>query len=414
MFILSDLLRYTLTDGQQSAKLTDVTVDPTAGDNPPVTGILWRDRHEGLLSLPWEAVRSIDRRARQIRVADLTAGAPISAEGLGCAVLVRRDILDAMVLDLQSRRATRLNDLWLSEENGLLRLDEADLGSLAIVRRVTQGRLARRSHDRVPWKYIEFLRGNPQDALAAGDYHERIARLPTGEIAQLLQPLPYLHATEMIALLPERVAAKTMEAMPPQRQVQVFEELSEERGARLLALMRPDLAADLVGYLPPDAAETYLGRLDDTARARIVALLHYPENTAGGIMTNDIVVTLADLRIEEIDDNLRERLKEPDFVNFIYLVDDVAPARLQGVVSLRDIVTARPTERLRDLMNPYLITVGALDSADVAARRVIDSQLVALPVIDGAGRIVGAITVDAAIARVAPGAWRAEAPKVFA
>ncbi|MFN8483784.1 MAG: CBS domain-containing protein [Anaerolineae bacterium] len=414
MFILSDLLRYTVSDGEQRAKLSDFRVDPTAGDNPPVTGVLWRDRRAGLLSLSWDAVRGMDRRAREIRVESLAAGAVLSPDDLARAVLLKRDILDAMVLDLQSRRATRLNDLWLSLDDGRLRLDEADLGSLAILRRVTRGHLARRSHDRVPWKYIEFLRGAPQEALDAGDYHERIARLPPGEIVQLLQALPYLHATEMIALLPECVAAKTVEAMPPERQVQVFEELPQERGARLLSRMRPDLAADLVGYLAPDVAETYLGRLEDDARARIVALLRYPENTAGGIMTNDIVITLADLTIEQIDDNLRQRLKEPDFVNFIYLVDDGATGRLQGVVSLREIVTARPTERLRDLMNPYLITVYALDPADVAARRVIDSQLVALPVIDQEGRIVGAITVDAAIARVAPGAWRAEAPKVFA
>jgi len=244
--------------------------------------------------------------------------------------------------------------------------------------------------------------------------HERIARLPTGEIAQLLQPLPYLHAAEMVALLPERVAAKTMEAMTPERQLQVFEELPEEHAGRLLSLMRPDLAADLLGYLDPAAAEKCLSHLRDAARVRILDLLHYPDNTAGGIMTNDIIITLADLYVGDIDDNLRERLKEPDFVNFIYLIDTPDRARLQGVVSLREIVIAQPDQSLRDLMNPYLITVNVLESADVAARRVIDSQLVALPVVDDRGRILGAITVDAAIARVAPGAWRAEAPRVFA
>ncbi len=414
MFILSDLLRSSLTDGEHKARLADFTVDPTAGDNPQVTGVLWRDRSVGMMSLPWEAVRGIDRRAGQIRVESLAAGKPLSDDDLTRAVLLKRDILDAMVVDLQGRRATRLNDLWLSLDGGQLRLDEADLGSLAILRRVTRGWLGRRSHDRVPWKNIEFLRGNPQEALDAGDYHERITRLPTGEIAQLLQPLPYLHAAEMVAMLPDRVAAKTMEAMTPERQLQVFEEMPEDYGARLLSFMRPDLAADLLGYLEPEAAEKYLSHLGEDARVRILDLLHYPDNTAGGIMTNDIIITLADLYVGDIDDNLRQRLKEPDFVNFIYLIDTPERARLQGVVSLREIVTARPDERLRDLMNPYLITVYVLESADVAARRVIDSQLVALPVIDEDGCVVGAITVDAAIARVAPSAWRAEAPRVFA
>ena len=414
MFILSDLLRYSLTDGEHTVKLADLCVDPTAGDNPPVTNVLWRERSTGTLSLPWEAVRGIDPRRKRIRVESLAAGQPLADADLARAVLLKRDILDAMVVDLQSRRATRLNDLWLSLDEGQLRLDEADLGSLAILRRVTRGWLGRRSHDRVPWKYIEFLRGDPDEALAAQDFHERIARLPTGEIAQLLQPLPYLHAAEMVALLPERVAAKTMEAMTPERQLQVFEELPEERGAQLLSRMRPDLAADLLGYLEPAAAEKYLSHLRDAARVRILDLLHYPDNTAGGIMTNDIIITLADLYVGDIDDNLRERLKEPDFVNFISLIDTPERARLQGVVSLREIVTARPDERLRDLMNPYLITIYVLESADVAARRVIDSQLVALPVVDDVGRILGAVTVDAAIARVAPSAWRAEAPRVFA
>ena len=145
----------------------------------------------------------------------------------------------------------------------------------------------------------------------------------------------------------------------------------------------------------------------------MIDLLRYPEDTAAGIMTNDVVTALASLTVGEARRTLADRLRDPDFVYFVYVVDDGERRRLRGVLTLRDLLTADERCRLEEIMDRYLVTVHALEPADAAAQRVTDSHLAAVPVVGDEGQLLGAITVDAAIAQIAPQAWSAQAPRVF-
>lgn len=371
------------------------------------------------MSLSWDRLESIDWRARRFHVADLGADAvPVDATATASeGVLLRRDILDALMLDLQNRRATRANDLALKlDEHGKrLRLVAADTSVIAMLRRITHGRAGRRVVERklYDWKYIEFLRGDPAAVHAGAGYQRRITHLPAGEIARLVDALPYLHAAELLTLLPDKLAADTLESMSAHRQLQVFEELAEPQGVALLSLMAPDLAADLIGRLHTEDARSLLNALAPAPSARIVELLRYPEDTVGSIMTNDVLTVPVSLTAAEARVALRERLREPDFIFFIYIVDDAASRRLRGVVTLRSLITAADDARIEDLMNPYVVTLYALDPARDAAYRVLNSHLVALPVTGREGRLLGAVTIDAAMSLVVPAHWTAEAVRVF-
>jgi len=111
---------------------------------------------------------------------------------------------------------------------------------------------------------------------------------------------------------------------------------------------------------------------------------------------------------------LYDQLKAPDFVYFIYVVEADAPHRLCGVVTLRDLLVVEEERVLRDVMRPYLVTLTPLEPASVAAYRLLTSGLSALPVVGHAGQLLGVVTIDAAVAQVAPASWRAQAPRVFA
>ncbi len=415
MVLLSEVRRCDLVDGQgRRARLRDLAVDLSTGDYPTVTRLVvrWPDREQR--TLPWAAVEATDWRARRVRVADLAAAKPADPGALERAVLLRRDIVDALVLDLGQRSALRANDLELREEGGRLVLSAADVGALAVLRRLFLGRLGLRArpvlHD---WKEIEFLRGDIEAARSGADYHRRIAHLPPGQIANLTEAVPYLHAAELLTLLPDPVAADVLEAMTAERQLQVFEELDEAQASSLLALMAPNVAADLVGRLQPEEARRALERLPAPRRERVIDLLRYPADTAAGIMTNDVVTAPPDLTVGEARRTLADRLRDPDFVYFVYVVDDEASRRLRGVLTLRDLLVAEEGRRLEEVMYRHLVTVHALEPADAAAQRVTDSHLAALPVVGREGRLLGAITVDAAIAQIAPQAWSAQAPRVF-
>jgi len=261
---------------------------------------------------------------------------------------------------------------------------------------------------------VEFLRGDPEAVKSEAGQHLRISRLPPGEIARLAAPLPYLHAAELITLLADHKAADTLEAMTPERQLQVFEELSEDQALRLLALMAPDLAADLVGRLQTLTMRHYLEGLPRKQAERIIELLRYPEDTVGGIMTNDLVYACGDLTVAEARKTLREPLKEPDFVYIIYIVNDEKSRRLRGLISLRNLITAADEKRLEEIMDPYVTTLRPLDLAYDNAYRVINSHMAGLPVVGEEGQLLGVVTVDAAVAQVAPISWSTLAPRIFA
>lgn len=414
MVMFSQLLRCDITDEQGGqAKLLDLSVALLDSDYPPVTRLFFNNERKKH-SLPWDQVQSIDLEACRIQVKDLKASDPLVGGSLGKDVLLGDDVLDALVLDLQNRQATRANDLWLEGDENRLELRAADTGLHGFLRRLSGGRYVRISKEALcDWKYVEFLRGDP-DAVRNGEgYHLRVARLPPGEIARLTDMLPYLHAAELITLLPDAKAVDALEVLSPERQLQVFEELEEKQALELLNLMAPDIAADLLGRLPTKLMRRYLERLPEKESARLIELLRYPEDTVGGIMTNDAIYASAGLTVAEAREKLKEPLKTPDFVFIVYVVDNDKSRRLRGLISLRNILTADDEQRLEEIMDPYLTTLNPLGSATEAAYRVIDSHMAALPVVGEDGKLLGLVTVDAAIIQVAPPNWRTQAPRIF-
>jgi magnesium transporter len=404
MVMLSNLLRFRLVDERgREARLEDASIAHLEGDYPLVTRLLFRTENGGGKSLPWSAVSSIEWPARRIHVADLEAGSTVSSAPLRDEALLARDVMDALVLDLQNRRATRANDLCLEEEDGHLLLRSADTSASAVLRRLSRGLYRHVSKSTLyDWRYVEFLRGDPQAARHEAGKHLRITRLPPGEIASLTSQIPYLHAAELLILLPDPLAADTLESMSAERQLQVFEELDEEQSTRLLSLMAPDNAADLVGRLNLEEMRRHLHRLPKGKSERIIELLRYPEDTVGGIMTNDMVFAPRNLTVAQARAALRERLKEPDFVFYVYAVESEESQKLTGLLSLRNLLTEDDDRPLEDIMDPFVSTLNPLDSALTAAYRVIDSGLAAMPVVGQEGKLIGLVTIDIAVEQITP------------
>ena len=403
-----------LDDGGGRHALADIAVALLKSDYPAVTHFLYRNSEGQQMMLPWHAVKDIDWRRAQINVSSFDSAQSVTEESLQRVVLLRRDVLDALLLDLHNRRATRANDLWLEEEKDKLVLKAADTGSLAILRRLSHGLFgsgpSRASYD---WKYIEFLRGDPHAVRDGAGYHMRIKRLPPGEIAGLCNLLPYLHAAELLTLLPDAVAAETLAAMMPDRQVQVFGEVEDKQAVRLLARMRANDAANLLRRLTVELTKSFLDRLPTARSEKLVELLRYPEATIGGIMTNDLVVLALDQTIREARLRLHECLKQTDFTHFLYVVESEANLLLRGTTSLQDLIVTDDERRLDEIMNSYVTTLDPLEPADAGAYRVLNSHLAAMPVIGREKRLLGIVTVDAAVMRVAPQSWTVQAPKIF-
>ncbi|HEY1294342.1 MAG TPA: CBS domain-containing protein [Chloroflexota bacterium] len=412
MVMLSDFLRFRLRDRHsRTGRISDLIVDLATEYASAQSLVVRHGRPRRTVILPWSAVESIDWRRRQVTVSDLQSAVTEPSSG---ASLAGRDIMDALIVDVGKRHTLRANDLWFREEDGRLWLAGADESPWAVVRRLARGWLGRGAERRlVDWKDLEFLRGDPAAAREGHDYHRQITRLQPAEIARLLNALPYLHAAELLTLIDDPVAADTLEIMSPERQTQVIQVLELDRAARLLSLMAPDLAADLLGYLAPDRAQRFLQQISAPKRDLIVELLRYPDDTAGGIMTNQLVLVRGSETVGDARQQLKDYISSPDFANYLYVIDSDDERHLEGVVSLREFAVADDDTSIGSLMRTEITSIDALEPARTAARKLADRELAALPVTSRDGRLLGAVTVDAALAQLAPATWRDQQPRVF-
>lgn len=399
MVMFTELLRFRIEDRKgRKAPLADLSIALLEDDYPPVTDVLFS--HEGELhKVDRSDVSAIDARDRVMRIGDLDSSVPAGDDN---DVRLARDLMDALVLDLLGRRTTRVCDLWLADEDGALRLKGADTGLAALLRRVTRGLIGRPRLDALfDWKYVELLRGDPSAVDNGAGYRLRINRLPAGEIARLADYVPYLHAAELLKLLPDEKAADVLQAMSVERQLQVIEELDEDEAVDLLRRMSPDLATDLVGRLHIDTMRRYITKLPPDKREKILELLRYPPDSVGGVMLNDLITFPIGMPVREAHKTVHERIRATEFVSLIFVVDESPMGKLRGSLSLRELLAADPDASLEDLMDPYLETLDPYESASEAAHRIIGGQLEAMPV-TSQGRLIGAMTISAAVSLLVP------------
>jgi hypothetical protein len=403
MAMLSELLRFEATDANgKTMRLSDLGIGLLDHDYPPVTH-LYFDLKEGPLRLPWTEVTDFDKPGKGITVRDFSIAETFKDEDLKDEVLLKRDVLDGLIIDLLGRRTTRVSDLELLPDEGELRLRAVDAGLSAMLRRITRGfyRGARRS-DLYDWKYVEFLRGNPEAVESGAGYRLRIGRLTGGEIAQLAELLPYLHSAELLTLLPDDKAAGAFQKMSLERQQQVIEEFDEDQAVELLSRMSPDLATDLIGRLEVGTVKRFLKAMPGKQRDRIIKLLQFPEDSVGGVMVNNIVCFGRRTSASTAQEKLKVHSRNGELISIIFVTESSESTVLVGTVAIRSLLDAddRPLE---DIMDPFVATLNPFDSASDAAYRLIGAQLSAMPVTDPDGFLLGAMTLDAAIGLTVPG-----------
>lgn len=393
-------------------RLIDLRVPSSLGANLPIIDQL-KIRRRGSKSqfIDSHQIQNIDWAASEILIADAREGPRDDGGDPKDRLWLKRDVLDAMVLELPRRRATRVSDLWLRFSEKGLEVFGADLSYRGLLRRF--GLPIDRRNDQacvIEWSQIAYI---PEEAPDQAAELSRLSAIPPGEIALMLAEIAYPEAVTLLGMLPEKISADVLEILPRVKQVQLFEELDKDLSDRLLALMAPNDCADVLGHLPVDEALRKLEQLPPQHRDRILDLLRYPPGTVGGIMTNDVISTPMDATIGETRRRLQEKLKEPDFIHFLYIVDDEKSKRLRGVLTIRRLLTEKETASIEDVMADCVTVLQPLDSASTGAWRVLASNLAALPVVGNDHKLLGVVTVDAAVAEVASAAWAGQSPRIF-
>lgn len=179
---------------------------------------------------------------------------------------------------------------------------------------------------------------------------------------------------------------------PLEMQLAMVDGAGREPMADLIEEMSSDDRTDLLRRLPEPVRDSLLRLVDEADRKDIAKLIRYPEDTAGALMTTDYAWLPANVTVEEALSRLRLQAPDKETIYYVYIVND--HRRLQGVVSLRDLVMASRRAILSDLMETRVFSVKDTDDRDTVAREFGEYDLIAMPVVDADGRLVGIITAD--------------------
>ncbi len=215
-------------------------------------------------------------------------------------------------------------------------------------------------------------------ALHAADQADVIAQLEPSLRAPMLPRIPRETMAQILAFLKEELRQS------------VVAELEPTDLAPLLDQVDRDVAADILRGLPSERAEATLAAM--STAAEVTPLLRHADESAGGRMTSDFVSLHRAWTVDQALAYLRRTKPDAEQAYYLYVVDD--GHRLEGVVSLRELVVATPEERIGDLMAPEVVSVGATEDQDEVARRVQRYNFVALPVVDEQRQLIGVISVD--------------------
>jgi Mg2+ transporter MgtE len=241
--------------------------------------------------------------------------------------------------------------------------------------------------------------------------HEKLAKMHPADIADVVNRLSAPQRQAVFSALDDETAADALEEMDPEDQAEIIERLDLERAADILEEMGPDEAADLLADLPEEQAERLLERMEETEADDVEELLAYEEDTAGGLMTTEYVTVTSDLNAAEAIDRLRELEPEAEQVYYVYVVD--ARENLLGVLSLRDLIVAKPDTPLTDIMIRKVVSVPLTASHREVAEVIRKYNLLAVPVTDVDGHLEGIVTVDDAMDTVLSGAMKRRIPRIF-
>jgi len=223
-----------------------------------------------------------------------------------------------------------------------------------------------------------------------------------GEVVAELMPSD---VADLVNQLTRQEAAAVLSMLSPPRAVEVFDQPTLRRRSAILAQMEPGRAGRILENLSADQRTEIVRGLGEYERRRIVpnlsaevraeveGLLRYPEKTAGGIMTTEFVRLAPGMSVGDCLRHVRAVAREKESIYACYVMEEET-ARLLGAVSLRDLVMADLDTSVEKIMRRKPVTVAARDDQEEVARKIAKYNLLAVPVLEEDGSVVGFVTVD--------------------
>jgi hypothetical protein len=392
------------SDGERLGRVEDVIVRLGGVGYPPITGFLVKVAGR-------TSYLGIDR-VSDIRDDGVVLGkAKLDLrhfERREEEVLLKRDVLDRQLINVEGARLVRANEIELADIAGSWRVVGVDTGPRGGFRRLLPSPIGHRiaTGDFLDWASVEPFVGHvPTVRLRIP--HPKLAKLHPAQIADLVEAASRREGEEIIKAVGEddrELEADVFEELDDHHQREFLEDRPDEQVAQILGRMAPDDAADVAGELDEQHRERVLALLPVSHRVKVRALLGYDPAEAGGLMSPEFISLRRTATATEALEAVRLSKISPELLTAVFVC---APeGSLDGSVPLATLLRAEPDRRLSALVKHELPALRADASFEEVARVMADYNLTCVPVVDERERMLGVVTVDDVLEAMLPRGWR--------
>jgi hypothetical protein len=391
-------------DGERLGKVEDLIVRLGGAGYPPITGFLVNVAGRPSF-LGAERVSEIGVNGVVMRKAKLDLR---PFERRAEEVLLKRDLLDRQLINVEGARLVRANEIELALVAGSWRVVGVDTGPRGGLRRLLPKALG--SHiatgEFIDWAGVEPFVGHvPTVRLRVP--HPKLAKLHPAQIADLVEAASRHEGEEIIQAVGDddrELEADVFEELDDQHQREFLEDRSDAQIAAILARMAPDDAADIVGELEEERRELVLALLPVSHRIKVRALLGYDPAEAGGLMSPDFVLLRGSTSAGDALEAVRRSEIAPELLASVFV--GAADGQLEGSVPVTALLRAEDGRKLATIVKHETPCLAPDASFEEVARLMADYNLTAIPVADEHRRMLGVVTVDDVLEAMLPRGWR--------
>lgn len=262
----------------------------------------------------------------------------------------------------------------------------------------------------VEWRDVQGL-ARREETQGATHLIAALNEMRPADAARMLHDLPADRRTAVAAALDDERLADVLEEMPEEDQVGILEHLDSERAADILEEMSADDAADLISDLPPETAEILLQLMEPDEAEDVRRMMSYVEDTAGAMMTPEPVIVGPDATVADALALVRNPDLTPAQAALVYVCRpplETPTGKFLGVAHIQRLLREPPSTLVAGALDESMETLRPGASTDQVAAHLATYNLVAAPVVDENGHLIGAVTVDDLLDHMLPENWRDE------
>jgi Mg/Co/Ni transporter MgtE len=388
-------------NGDQVGKVRDVIVMLRQGTQPPrVLGLVVEVFTRRRIFLPMTRVTSVD-------VGHVITTGLVNMrrfEQRSTEVLVIGELLDRTVTIRESGTEATVFDLAMEQ----WRTRDWVLSKVAVTEGGKRFRRRRGQSHVLDWADVSGF-AQVEDGQGATHILAAFDSMKPADLAGVLHELSPKRRKEIAAALDDERLADVLEELPEDVQVEILAGLDTERAADVLEEMSPDDAADLIAELPTETAEALLTLMEPDEAEDVRRLLTYEERTAGGLMTSEPVILPADATVADALAHVRNAELSPALAAMIYVCRpplETPTGRFIGIGHIQRLLREPPSALVSGVLDTDLDGLRPDDSLHAVSKYLATYNLVAAPVLDEEGRLLGAVTVDDVLDHLLPDDWR--------